>query len=63
MCVCVSLPLTPSCTFVTQAMTHVFGMALLCRELEAASKFSREYNMDCVTLDGQMVRVGAWLCA
>ena len=37
------------------AIKHVFGKKLLARDLEVASHFSREYNLDAITRDGDMV--------
>jgi structural maintenance of chromosome 3 (chondroitin sulfate proteoglycan 6) len=37
------------------AMKHVFGKKLLARDLEVASHFSREYNLDAITRDGDQV--------
>lgn len=37
------------------AMQQVFGQTLLCKDDEVATEFSREFNMDCVTIDGSQV--------
>ena len=35
------------------AFRQVFGRTLVCRDLEKASYFSKNADMDCITLDGQ----------
>lgn len=43
-----------------KAFQQVFGKTLICRDLEIASQFAREYNLDCITIEGDQVnRKGA----
>ena len=35
---------------------QVFGSALLCLDLEVANKYRREYDLECVTMDGDQVQ-------
>jgi structural maintenance of chromosome 3 (chondroitin sulfate proteoglycan 6) len=43
-----------------KAVKHVFGKALMCRNLEVAAMAAKQYNLDCITLDGDQVeRKGA----
>lgn len=43
-----------------KAFQQVFGKTLICRDLEVASQFAREYNLDCITIEGDQVnRKGA----
>jgi structural maintenance of chromosome 3 (chondroitin sulfate proteoglycan 6) len=43
-----------------KAVKHVFGKALMCRSLEVAAMAAKQYNLDCITLDGDQVeRKGA----
>jgi structural maintenance of chromosome 3 (chondroitin sulfate proteoglycan 6) len=37
------------------AFSHLFGQTLVCRNLEVASKYSRESEFQCITLDGDQV--------
>ncbi|CAG8623574.1 16866_t:CDS:10, partial [Dentiscutata heterogama] len=44
----------------TKAMVQVFGRTIICNDLETASKLSREYDLNGITLDGDQVdRKGA----
>ncbi|XP_045472286.1 structural maintenance of chromosomes protein 3 [Harmonia axyridis] len=38
-----------------KAMRYLFGKTLICRNLEVATKLSRNSGLDCVTLDGDQV--------
>ena len=38
-----------------EAIKHVFGRKLLARDLEVASQYSREFGLDAITRDGDMV--------
>ncbi len=38
-----------------EAIKHVFGRKLLARDLEVASQFSREFGLDAITREGDMV--------
>ena len=40
---------------IANALQQVFGKILLCRDLESAANYSRNYNLDCVTIDGDQV--------
>jgi len=49
-------PTWDSCGCVHQAVAQVFGRTLLCRDKNVASEFSKKYNLDCVTVEGDQVR-------
>ena len=36
-------------------MLYVFGKTLICRNIEVATRFARQHNYDCITLDGDQV--------
>lgn len=38
-----------------KAMRYIFGKTLICRNLEIATNISKQYNLDCITLDGDQV--------
>ncbi|KAI9907783.1 hypothetical protein PsorP6_004763 [Peronosclerospora sorghi] len=38
-----------------KSVMAVFGKKLLCRDLDACSRYAEQTNMDCLTLDGDMV--------
>ncbi|KAK7571814.1 hypothetical protein V9T40_014286 [Parthenolecanium corni] len=38
-----------------KAMRYIFGKTLICRNLEIATEISKQYNLDCITLDGDQV--------
>jgi structural maintenance of chromosome 3 (chondroitin sulfate proteoglycan 6) len=53
-----------SCNTSSIALTphdwQIFGKTLICRDLEVATVYSRNYNLDCITLEGDQVnRKGA----
>ena len=39
-----------------KAVKYLFGRALICRDLEAASQQAKTNRLDCVTMDGDQVR-------
>lgn len=44
----------------SKAFTQVFGRTLVCRNLDVAGQMSKQYDLDCITLDGDQVsRKGA----
>lgn len=38
-----------------KAMRYIFGKTLICRNLEVATDMSKEYGLDCITIDGDQV--------
>ncbi|CAH1398175.1 unnamed protein product [Nezara viridula] len=38
-----------------KAMRYIFGKTLICRNLEVATDMSKQYNLDCITIDGDQV--------
>lgn len=38
-----------------KAMKYIFGKTLICRNLEVATDMSKQYNLDCITIDGDQV--------
>lgn len=38
-----------------KAMRYIFGKTLICRNLEVATEMSKQYNLDCITIDGDQV--------
>lgn len=38
-----------------KAMRYIFGKTLICRNLEIATDMSKEYGLDCITIDGDQV--------
>ena len=40
---------------VRSVMVSIFGNTLLCENLQTAADVAREYNMNCVTVDGEKV--------
>ena len=39
------------------ALKHVFSKTLICRSMEVATQIARTQNLDCITLDGQLVPI------
>lgn len=39
-----------------KAMRYIFGKTLICRNLEVATDMSKEYGLDCITIDGDQVK-------
>ncbi|XP_065216528.1 structural maintenance of chromosomes protein 3 [Planococcus citri] len=42
-------------TKLDKAMRYIFGRTLICRNLEIATNISKQYNLDCITIDGDQV--------
>jgi hypothetical protein len=42
---------------VFQALRYIFGRTLICRNLEVATQLARTTGLDCVTLDGDQVKL------
>lgn len=40
---------------------QIFGKSLLVRNQEVANRYAKDYNLHCVTPDGQMVQAGAYI--
>lgn len=40
-----------------KAMRYIFGRTLICRNLEIATNISKQYNLDCITIDGDQVSI------
>lgn len=38
-----------------KAMRYIFGKTLICRNLEIATSISKQYGLDCITIDGDQV--------
>lgn len=44
-----------------KAMRYIFGKTLICRNLEVATDMSKEYGLDCITIDGDQVSNSIYL--
>lgn len=44
-------------TKLDKAMRYIFGRTLICRNLEIATNISKQYNLDCITIDGDQVNI------
>ena len=42
------------------AMRHVFGKTLIARSMEVATQFARTQNLDCITLEGEILYICFW---
>ncbi|CAG0882056.1 unnamed protein product [Darwinula stevensoni] len=43
------------------AMKHIFGRTLICRNLEVATQLARSAQLDCITLDGDQVKLSCYI--
>ena len=43
------------------AMKHIFGRTLICRNLEVATQLARSAQLDCITLDGDQVKLSFYI--
>ncbi|CAH0394872.1 unnamed protein product [Bemisia tabaci] len=53
-----AIPMVSKLTYDSQfdvAMKYIFGKTLICRNLERATEISKEYMLDCITIDGDSV--------
>lgn len=39
----------------------IFGKTLVCRDLKTATEFANQYNLDCMTIDGDKAASKGWL--
>lgn len=46
---------------ISPILQQIFGKCLLVRNQEVANRYAKDYNLHCVTPDGQMVQAGAYI--